>query len=140
MKKSDTSLRVSNGPSSKRKSLNPTKEEELQVTYNAELQRLVFNLTEDKSEDSLKTLQQWFNDIKLTRVDLNTATNLVNILIRLVGQRENKFYGKPSAEAQLALVILFEFLKQGKCFWIIREKTKIAKNLHLFYPPFLSRN
>jgi hypothetical protein len=113
MKKSDNSLRVSNGPSSKRKSLNPTKEEEQQIAYNAELQRLVFNLTEDKSEDSLKTLQRWYSDIKLAHVDLNAATNLVNVLIRLIGQREHKIYGKPSAEAQLALVVLFEFVKQG---------------------------
>lgn len=130
MKKSNSSLRVSNGPSSKRKSLNPTKEEEQQIAYNAELQRLVFNLTEDKSEESLKTLQQWYSDIKLTHVDLNTATNLVNVLIRLIGQREHKIYGKPSAEAQLALVVLFEFVKQGN--WK-HERTKSRSELHRFY-------
>ena len=113
MKRSQNAITGSNGPSSKRKSLAPTNEEEQQIANNAELQRLVFNLTEDPSDDSLKALNNWNGTIKPAHIDLKVATNLVNVLIRLVGQREHKIYGKPSKEAQLALELLFDFAKQG---------------------------
>jgi hypothetical protein len=88
MKRSRNGVTTSNGPSSKRKSLSPTKEEEQQIANN-ELQRLVFNLTEDLSDESLKALKQWNDSIRPTQVDLKVATNLSNVLLRLVVFHDN---------------------------------------------------
>lgn len=88
--------------------------EEQKETKASQVQQLVLGLSENVSRDSLTNLRNWLiHNSAIERVDAQTASALVDVLIRAIGKRESKVKGQLNQDSQLALVVLFEYAQKG---------------------------
>lgn len=132
-------------PSSKRRAIgSPTPDrksfsllvEEKKEDKASQFQKLVLDLSENVSRDSLTNLRNWLiHNSGIERVEAQTASALVDVLIRAIGKRESKVKGQLNQDSQLALVVLFEYAQKGTVTTsgLFSIKQEVIGNFNLYF-------
>lgn len=118
--------------------------EEQKETKASQFQQLVLALSENVSRSSLTNLRNWLiHNSGIERVDAQTASALVDVLIRAIGKRESKVKGQLNQDSQLALVVLFEYAQKGMrpTSGLFSIKQEMIRNFKLsFWAKFNQKN
>ena len=118
-------------PTPDRKSFSLLKDEQ-QENQTGQFRQLVLALSENVSRDSLTNLRNWLNhNPGIDHADAQTASTLVDLLIRAIGKRESKVKGQLNQDSQLALVVLFEYEQRGT-HQLIFNKPRNSKKFQTF--------